>query len=75
MKHPTITNNPYADADALDRHQNERKSLYNYKRCLKCKDKIEDGCACYEIPCHCGERLIFCENCIVYFSKVVFYEY
>lgn len=75
MKHPTITNNPYADADALDRYQNERKSLYNYKRCLKCKDKIEDGCACYEIPCHCGERLIFCENCIVYFSKVVFYEY
>lgn len=73
MKYPRMTNDPYADADALDRYQNERRSLYNYKRCLKCKDKIEDGCECYEIPCHCGERLIFCENCIGDFSKVVFY--
>ena len=74
MKYPTMTNDPYADADAMDRYQNERRSLYNYKRCLKCKDKIEDGCECYEIPCDCGKLLIFCENCIGDFSKVVFYE-
>jgi hypothetical protein len=72
MREPRITNDPYADADALDRYQNER--TYKYKRCRKCRDIIEDGCECYEIPCDCGDVLIYCENCIGDFSKVVFYE-
>ena len=74
MKYPRMTNDPYADADALDRYQNERKALYKYKRCRKCNYIIEDGCEYFEFPCDCGEMLIFCENCIGDFSKVVFYE-
>jgi hypothetical protein len=74
MRRPMRTADPYADADALDRYYQERQSNYNYKRCRKCHDRIEDGCECFEIPCDCGELLIFCENCIGDFSKVVFYE-
>lgn len=74
MRYPRRTNDPFADADALDRYYEEKRALTNYKRCRKCKGIIEDGCECYEIPCECGEVLIFCENCIGDFSKVVFYS-
>lgn len=40
MRYPSITGDPYADADARDRYQQER--LSRYPICKECGEHIQD---------------------------------
>jgi hypothetical protein len=68
MKEPRITNDPYADADARDRWQQERANSHKKIRCCKCKHHIEDG----EEYLHFGD-INLCEYCISDLTKVMVY--
>lgn len=74
MNYPRMTNDPHADADAVDKYHEDRKGLYKYKRCRKCKCRIEDGEEYFDIPDDFGGSIIICENCINDFSKIAFYQ-
>ncbi len=68
MSEPRITNDPYADADARDRWQQEQANGRKRIRCCKCKQYIEDG----EEYLHFSD-INLCEYCISDLTKVMVY--
>ena len=68
MRYPMMTNDPYADADARDRWQQEQANGRKKIRCCKCKHPIEEG----EEYLKFGD-VILCEYCISDLTKVMVY--
>ena len=62
MNYPRMTNDPYADADALDRYHEE--SRCDCIKCNKCGYGIEEGEEYYFISIPGLDEIILCENCI-----------
>lgn len=71
MDYPRVTNDPYADADAMDRYRQEQHDNCKKLRCRKCKYHLEDGELYYFIKTEYDE-IIICDNCIMDYSKVNF---
>lgn len=69
MDYPRMTNDPYADADAMDRYRQEQQDNCKKLRCRKCKYHLEDGELYYFIKTELDE-IIICENCITDYSHV-----
>lgn len=68
MKEPRITNDPYADADARDRWEQDQKNERKKIRCSRCHYHIEEG---DEYLKYDGNFL--CEYCISDLTKVMVY--
>lgn len=69
MREPRITNDPFADADARDRWQQEQAEKSPKICCCKCKHRLEDGEEYYFIKTQLDE-IIICEYCIGDYVKV-----
>jgi hypothetical protein len=68
MMEPRITNDPYADADARDRWQQEQANGRKKTRCCKCKHPIEEGEEYLKY-----EGVILCGYCIADLLKEMTY--
>ena len=68
MKYPKITNDPYADADARDRYQEEHKG--ECLKCDKCEYDIMEGEEYFFISIKGFEDIRICENCITDFKTI-----
>lgn len=73
MIYPRMTNNPHVDADAVERYHREQRNSHDYKRCRKCKCRIEHGEDYFGIPDDFNDLLIFCEDCIDDFKREMEY--
>ena len=62
MTRPRMSNDPYADADAMDRFIQENKC--DSLKCDKCRYEIEEGEEYFFISLKGFDDIIICENCI-----------
>lgn len=68
MIFPRMTNDPYADADAMDRYQQENKC--DCIQCNKCGYDIEEGEEYFFISLKGFDDIIICDDCISDFKTV-----
>lgn len=68
MDYPRMTNDPYTDADAMDRYRQEQQDGYNKIRCSRCHQYVEDGDRYLKY-----DGKVLCEYCIDAITTVMVY--